>query len=79
MDSLTSIELRNRLQASLECSLSQTLAFDYPTLTTLVDYLGHEVYNPDIPPPEHNVQSASEAGGERPPRETRYAAAGRET
>ena len=39
MDSLTSVELRNRLQNSLECSLPSTFAFDYPTVETLVDYL----------------------------------------
>ena len=39
MDSLTSVEMRNKLQVSLECSLPTTLAFDYPTVTKLVDYL----------------------------------------
>ena len=43
MDSLTSIELRNVLQSSLGCSLSQTLAFTYPTTETLVDYLANDV------------------------------------
>ncbi|NEO04111.1 MULTISPECIES: type I polyketide synthase [unclassified Moorena] len=39
MDSLTSVELRNRLQTSLECGLPSTLSFDYPTVNKLVDYL----------------------------------------
>jgi acyl transferase domain-containing protein/acyl-CoA synthetase (AMP-forming)/AMP-acid ligase II/aryl carrier-like protein len=39
MDSLTSVELRNRLQTSLGCSLSSTLLFDYPTLAALTDHL----------------------------------------
>ena len=39
MDSLTSVELKNRLQSILELSLPTTLAFDYPTVTLLVDYL----------------------------------------
>ena len=39
MDSLTSVELRNKLQTSLESSLPSTLAFDYPTVDKLVDYL----------------------------------------
>ena len=39
MDSLTSAELRNRLQNSLACFLPPTIAFDYPTLEALVEYL----------------------------------------
>ncbi len=39
MDSLASIELRNRLQKALECTLPATLLFDYPTLQALVTYL----------------------------------------
>ncbi|MBW4505571.1 MAG: AMP-binding protein [Scytonematopsis contorta HA4267-MV1] len=43
MDSLISVELRNRLQTSLECSLPSTLSFDYPTVEVLVDYLSREI------------------------------------
>ena len=43
MDSLTSVELRNKLQTSLGCSVSSTLAFDYPTLGKLVDYLAKDL------------------------------------
>jgi myxalamid-type polyketide synthase MxaB len=43
MDSLTSIELRNRLQTSLGSSLPSTLVFDYPTVEEVVDYLAQEV------------------------------------
>ncbi|NEQ05932.1 MAG: SDR family NAD(P)-dependent oxidoreductase [Moorea sp. SIO4E2] len=39
MDSLSSVELRNKLQSSLDCSLPSSLAFDYPTVEKLVDYL----------------------------------------
>ncbi|MBR8834203.1 MAG: SDR family NAD(P)-dependent oxidoreductase [Stigonema ocellatum SAG 48.90 = DSM 106950] len=39
MDSLTAVELRNRLQTNLKCSLPSTLTFKYPTIETLVDYL----------------------------------------
>jgi len=43
MDSLMSVELRNRLQKSLGCNLISTLTFQYPTLGSLVDYLADEV------------------------------------
>jgi acyl transferase domain-containing protein len=39
MDSLTAMELRSRLQKSLQCNLPSTLTFKYPTLKSLVDYL----------------------------------------
>jgi acyl transferase domain-containing protein/acyl-CoA synthetase (AMP-forming)/AMP-acid ligase II/acyl carrier protein len=43
MDSLTSMELRNRLQSSLGSSLSSTLVYDYPTLAALTEYLVGEI------------------------------------
>jgi acyl carrier protein len=43
LDSLMSVELRNRLQKSLRCSIPTTLAFDYPTVEALTDYLAKEV------------------------------------
>jgi acyl carrier protein len=39
MDSLTSVELKNRLQTNLNCTLPATVAFDYPTIAALTDYL----------------------------------------
>ncbi|MGF1481922.1 MAG: aminotransferase class I/II-fold pyridoxal phosphate-dependent enzyme [Cyanophyceae cyanobacterium] len=39
MDSLMAVEFKNSLQASLRCSIPQTLFFDYPTVEALTDYL----------------------------------------
>lgn len=39
MDSLTSVELRNRLRLSLQCELPTTLAFDHPSPQALADFL----------------------------------------
>ncbi len=44
MDSLTSIELRNRLQTSLGRSLPSTLVLEYPTLNALIGYLVNEMF-----------------------------------
>ncbi|MFS0518813.1 SDR family NAD(P)-dependent oxidoreductase [Nostoc sp. UIC 10607] len=50
MDSLTSVELRNRLQSSLGCTLPSTLVFDYPTMKTLINYLTQEVLTTEFSP-----------------------------
>ncbi len=50
MDSLTSMELRNRLQSTLACSLSSTLTFDYPNIAALVDHLLHDVFTTSSEP-----------------------------
>jgi NADPH:quinone reductase-like Zn-dependent oxidoreductase/acyl carrier protein len=43
MDSLTSVDLKNRLQKSLGFSLSSTIIFDRPNLNALIDYLVEEM------------------------------------
>ena len=61
MDSLTSVELRNRLQNSLECSLPSTFAFDYPTVGALVDYLASNMLKVGgAIPKAHSASPASE-------------------
>ena len=53
MDSLTSVELRNRLQTSLGRSLPSTLIFDYPTLDALTEYLVNEIFTLENPTNSH--------------------------
>lgn len=42
MDSLTAVELKNRLRTSLGCNLPSTIAFECPTIDALVDHLAKE-------------------------------------
>jgi acyl transferase domain-containing protein/NADPH:quinone reductase-like Zn-dependent oxidoreductase/acyl carrier protein len=43
LDSLLSVELRNALANSLDCSLPATLLFDYPTVESLTRHLAKEL------------------------------------
>jgi 8-amino-7-oxononanoate synthase len=43
MDSLMGMEMKSRLQASLNCSFPITLAMDYPTVGSLIAYIDREV------------------------------------
>src|SRR5262249_39837117 len=49
-DSLTALELRNRLNSATDLHLSATLVFDYPTPTVLAGYLQSELHQEEIAP-----------------------------
>ncbi len=66
MDSLMAVEISNRLKRSLNCNLPSTLAFEYPTLNMLTDYLAREVL-------ELDVDGAGQGGADVPSEERRKA------
>jgi myxalamid-type polyketide synthase MxaB len=60
MDSLSSVELRHRLERNLNCSLPLTLAFDYPSVAALADYLTEQLALAAGPAPPETTLPAQE-------------------
>ncbi|MCR9142861.1 MAG: SDR family NAD(P)-dependent oxidoreductase [bacterium] len=65
LDSLMTVELRNRLQANLETTLPSTMAFDYPNAEILADYLIDEALVFDDADQASESESESEVEVER--------------
>jgi len=71
LDSLGVIELRNRLQTTLSCSLPSSLTFDYSTINLLISYLMQKLFPrddaPSLPSPDPDaaaIEQLSEAEAE---------------
>ena len=61
MDSLMVVELRNRLQSSLELRMASMVAFDYPTVEQLAAYLFQQLF-----PVDGNIREATKGNSRSP-------------
>jgi len=64
MDSLTAVEFRNRVQMGLGCTLSATLAFNYPSIEAIANYLQQEVLDVEFPAPTDAANLEEDQSGE---------------
>ena len=60
LDSLMSVELKSRLEASVGHTLPSTLTFNYPNVGALTDYLAREVLSLQSSPSAASIAGAGE-------------------
>jgi hypothetical protein len=63
MDSLMTIELKNRLQASVGKTLPSTIVFDHPTVIALAEYLEKNVLMLVDPTQQPTAMAAPDKAG----------------
>lgn len=61
MDSLMSVQLRNRLENKLGCALPPTVALEYPTVEGLTGYIAQEVFKLGSTTPAEPAEKADDA------------------
>ena len=59
MDSLMTLELKKRLEKSLQLTLPATVAFEYPSIEALTAYLAEELLPAAAPTPDDEPVEAS--------------------
>ncbi|MEU3984638.1 type I polyketide synthase [Streptomyces sp. NPDC026672] len=65
-DSLTAVELRNRLGKATGLRLPTTVVFDHPSVTVLADFLAQQAFGSDRPQPADRTAVARTAADDEP-------------